>query len=132
MWDFLEQTAKYISEFLAPLGITITGSMISKYVKKKIIANPLKKQYDREQMADLMFIAIAQSVLSLEDIQLLIKLQKDSYESKVAYKYFCTELENVLFYVFGLKDTLDEVGIIKRMKRLFFEIRLLRLHTRCI
>lgn len=110
---FLEQTAKYISEFLAPLGITITGSMISNYVKKKIIANPIKKQYDREQIAYLIFIAIAKSVLSLEDIQLLIKLQKDSYESKVAYKYFCTELENVLFYVFGLKDTLDEVGISK-------------------
>lgn len=117
---FLEQTAKYISEILAPLGIAITGSMISNYVKKKIITNPVKKQYGREQIAYLIFIAIAKTVLSLEDIQMLIKMQKESYESKVVYKYFCVELENVLFYVFGLKDTLEEVGISKSDERIIF------------
>lgn len=107
---FLEQTSKYISEYLQPLGITITGSMISNYVKKKIISNPVKKQYNREQIAYLIFIAVAKTVLSLEDVQLLIQIQKDSYESKIAYRYFCMELENVLFYVFGLKEALDEIG----------------------
>ena len=49
---FLEQTTKYISNILAPLeGITITSSMISNYVKRKLIKNPVKKQYDREQIA---------------------------------------------------------------------------------
>lgn len=108
---YLEQVTKYITDYLEPLGnVTITSSMIGNYVKKGLIANPVKKQYDRDQIAYLMFIAIAKSVLSLEDIQLLISLQKETYEPKRAYDYLCREFENILYHVFGLKDTLDEVG----------------------
>ena len=43
---FLEQTTKYISKYVEPLqDITLTGSMISNYVKQKIIAKPIKKHY---------------------------------------------------------------------------------------
>ena len=108
---YLEQVTRYISDHLEPLeNIAITNSMISNYVKKGLIANPVKKQYDQEQIAYLFFIAIAKAVLSLEDIKLLISLQKKTYSSEVAYEYFCREFENVLFFVFGLKETLEEVG----------------------
>ena len=107
---FLEQTTKYISQCLAPLGITITGSMISNYVKMKLIESPVKKQYSRDQIAYLMFIAVGKSVLTLENIQTLFELQKQSYTSQHAYEYYCTEFENVLFYIFGLKEQLDNVG----------------------
>ena len=108
---YLEQTSKYISEYLSCLGdYALTGSMISNYVKKGLITNPVKKQYSREQIAYLIFIAIAKSVLSMEDIGLLIQLQKDAYGPQKAYDYFRTELENVLFYIFGLKETLEVVG----------------------
>lgn len=41
---YLEQTAKYIDSYLSPLeDISITGSMISNYVKKKIINKPRQK-----------------------------------------------------------------------------------------
>ena len=54
---YLEQTTKYICEQLAPLQENaITGSMISNYVKKGLIANPTRKQYSREQIAYLMYI----------------------------------------------------------------------------
>ena len=39
-----------------------------------------------------------------------MKLQKETYESGVAYEYFCCEFENVLQYVFGLKDNMDDIG----------------------
>lgn len=108
---YLEQTSKYISEYLEKLGdFTLTGSMISNYVKKGLVANPVKKQYTREQIAYLIFIAVGKSVLSMEDIRLLFALQKEIYTPQKAYDYFCTELENVLLFVFGLKDTLDTVG----------------------
>lgn len=108
---YLEQTSKYISEYMSCLGdFALTGSMISNYVKKGLITNPVKKQYSREQIAYLIFIAIAKSVLSMEDIGLLIQLQKDAYGPQKAYDYFRTELENVLFYIFGLKETLEVVG----------------------
>ena len=108
---YLEQTTRYIGDYLAPLeSISITGSMISNYVKKGLLENPVKKQYTREQIAYLIFIAVAKTVLSLEDIQLLISLQRRTYTARRAYEYFCREFENVLYYVFGLKESLDTVG----------------------
>ena len=42
---YLEQTAKYISDYLAPVcALPITGSMISNYVKKGLIKSPVRKQ----------------------------------------------------------------------------------------
>lgn len=108
---YLEQTAKYIASYLSPLqDISITGSMISNYVKKKIVSNPIKKQYNREQIAYLIFIAIAKSVLSLDNIHLMLEMQRQTYDSKTAYNYFCTELENIIGHVFGLKETPDIVS----------------------
>lgn len=108
---FLEQTTKYISGILEPLeGISITGSMISNYVKKKLVPNPVKKQYSRDQIAYLIFIAVAKTVLSLENIQHLIDLQKQTYESRKAYEYFCSEFENILFYVFGMSELSENIG----------------------
>ena len=106
---YLEQTSKYISEVLAPLQeVTITSSMISNYVKKKMIANPIKKQYDRDQIAYLIVIAIAKSVLSLEHIQVLFDLQKQVSNSQRAYEYFREMFEGLLFYVFGINDTIAD------------------------
>lgn len=108
---FLDQTAKYISEYLAPLhGVELTTSMISNYVKKGLIDRPVRKQYSREQIAYLMFIAVAKSVITLEEVQQLIDLQKLTYSPERAYTYFCQELENVLFTVYGLKEQLETVS----------------------
>ncbi len=106
---YLEQTSKYISEALAPLfGGAITGSMISNYVKKGLISNPIKKQYDREQIAYLIFIAVVKNVLSMDDIKLAVDIQKKSYEEVVAYNYFAKELETLISYVFNAKAIPDE------------------------
>lgn len=105
---YLEQTSKYISEYFESVGsITLTTSMISNYVKKGLITNPVKKQYDREQIASLFFITVAKSVLSIEDIRLLMDIQTRTYPKKIAYEYFRTELEKVLGFVFGLNDSLE-------------------------
>ena len=70
----LDQTARLINGYLEPLDdISITNSMISNYVKHQIIARPVKKLYYREQIASLIFIAIAKTVLSLEDISSLLE-----------------------------------------------------------
>ena len=108
---YLDQVAKYINGFLEPIGCSeITTSMISNYVKKKIIDNPIKKQYYREQIAYLIFIAMAKSVLSLEDIKLMIHLQKMTYMPEKAYNYFVEELENVLKIVFEGGTDYKELG----------------------
>ena len=119
---YLEQVTKYISDCLAPLGnVSLTGSMISNYVKRGLVANPVKKQYNREQIAYLLYIAVVKNTLSLDNIGLLLEMQKRTHEVKVAYDYFCTELEDLIFCVFGLKeaagspdsDTSDEKMILR-------------------
>lgn len=102
---YLEQLTKYISEYTEPLGqCSLTGSMVSNYVKQGIIARPLRKQYNREQIAHLMFIALAKSILSLDDLQRFIRLQQQTYSVSTAYDYFCRELEAALRFVFNPTD----------------------------
>lgn len=108
---YLEQTVTYINQCITPLGCTpITNSMISNYVKKNVFPGPQKKQYFAEQIAHLMVIAIVKNVLSLENISKLFRMQKGVYTDQVAYDYFCSELENMLLYSFGLLDKVKEVG----------------------
>ena len=108
---YLEQATKYVCEYLAPLGdYTLTPSMISNYVKKGLIPAPVKKQYFPEQIGYLFFVALAKNLTSMENIDLLISVQRSTYTLPVAYDYMCRELENMLFYFFGLKDRPEEVG----------------------
>lgn len=108
---YLDQTTAYISERLEILGdVKLTSSMISNYVKHKLIRRPVKKRYADDQIAELFFIAVAKNVMQLSDLKAAIELQRQTYSTKVAYDYFVAELENVLPYVFGLKSELDEVG----------------------
>ncbi|MBQ3105469.1 MAG: DUF1836 domain-containing protein [Lachnospiraceae bacterium] len=108
---YLEQTTSYINSYLAGMpGMELTGSMVSNYVKKGLIPKSVRKQYDRDQIAYLFFIAIAKSVLSMDNIQLFIARQKASYLAPVAYDYFCQELNNVLEYVYGKKNAMEKLG----------------------
>ena len=108
---YLEQVTKYINDCLAPLeSASLTGSMISNYVKRGLVPNPVKKQYNREQIAYLLYIAIAKNALSLDSISILFEMQKRTHEVKAVYDYFCTELEDFIFYVFGLKDDVEPAG----------------------
>lgn len=34
-----------------------------------------------------------------------------TYSTETAYQYFCREFENILFFIFGLKDSVDDVGV---------------------
>ena len=108
---YLNQVAKYINDYLEPFtDMGITESMISNYVKKRLVSNPVKKQYSREQVAYLLVIAVVKSILSLENVGHLLQLQKATYTSETAYNYFCEEFENILRYVFGITDEMVQIG----------------------
>ena len=108
---YLEQAAKYVGGYVSPLGeVSLTPSMISNYVKKGLIANPVKKQYGQEQIAYLFFIALAKSVLSLDALARFIRLQQQTYPLETAYDYFCEEFETLLRFTFELQDTMELSG----------------------
>lgn len=108
---YLEQTTTYINQLLTPLGcVEITSSMIRNYVKKGLVPNPIRKQYYKEHIVYLIAITILKHTLSLEHIHELFCQQKQSYAAEIAYDYFCMELENILFFQFGLKDSVEDIG----------------------
>ena len=93
----LEQTMRLVSSYLGPLGdVKLTSSMISNYVKQSIIARPVKKMYGREQIADLVFIAVAKTVLPLDDIKRILEIKRDGHDPEEAYDFFCEEYERVI------------------------------------
>ncbi|MGN1343385.1 MAG: DUF1836 domain-containing protein [Traorella sp.] len=109
---YLDQSVKYINQIFSAIpNMEITSSMISNYVKKGIIERPIKKCYSRNQICYLIFIVIGKNVLSMENIQILFAQQKKTYSEEIAYEYFREELKNALYYVCGLKEQLDPIGV---------------------
>ena len=112
MGFYLEQVVKFINSCLVPLGCTeLTTSMVSNYVKKGVIAPPVRKLYYHEQIGYLIFISVAKNAMSIESIAQMFQMQKNAYDSATAYDYFCSELENMLRYICGLKDQVDNIGV---------------------
>lgn len=108
---YLEQASKYISEYLSPLGeFTLTPSMISNYVKKGLIANPVRKQYGRDQIAYLFFVAVVKSVLSLDALADFFAIQRRTHSLQRSYDRFCEEFEKILRFTFEIEDLLDSQG----------------------
>lgn len=113
---YLEQVTKFLNEYLEPLGCApITGSMISNYVKKGLVKNPVKKQYDREHIAVLLMIAVVKTVLSLEEVQQLLDAQK-ALSTQQAYADFCRTFPAAMDAVFArpagelMEDTVTAVA----------------------
>lgn len=122
---YLEQVTKYLNEYLEPLGCPpLTGSMISNYVKKGLVKNPVKKQYDREHIARLLVIAVSKTVLSLEEVQQLLEGHPQGQEG---YEAFCQTLLGQLEETFArpprglLPDTMCAVAQKLYLERAFRE-----------
>ena len=54
---YLEQVTRYVNQSITGCGLSpITASMVSNYVKQKIIPGPEKKAYGAESIAYLIFV----------------------------------------------------------------------------
>ena len=101
---YLDQTVQFINGcFRTFHGVELTASMVSNYVKKGILPHPIRKKYSRDQIAMLLYIAVSKTVLSMENIDTLFKMQRTYCSASSAYNTFCIELEACIPYVFGCK-----------------------------
>lgn len=117
---YLEQTTKYVNQCIRPLGFEdVTSSMIRNYVKQGLITNPIHKQYSANQIAHLVALALLKQVTPLEHINDLFMIlnQGGTYTVPVAYDYFCEEMENILYFRFGLKESVDDVGVTSSLEK---------------
>ena len=108
---YLNQVVTYLQKCVAPFpSVKVTSSMVSNYVKHQLVTRPQKKLYRREQIAQLLFIVVAQNLLEQSNLYKASQIQRESYQTRVAYNYFAEELGNVSRYVFGQQDQLERVG----------------------
>lgn len=101
---YLEQTLKYINDtFSAFRSVELTKSMISNYVKLGYLRRPVKKQYDREQIAALLFIAVSKQVLSMDNIGKLFRMQMELGSMEESYTAFKADFDYLLDSIWNQK-----------------------------
>ncbi|MCI6768031.1 DUF1836 domain-containing protein [Porcincola intestinalis] len=101
---YLEQTLKYINDtFSVFRSVELTKSMISNYVKLGYLRRPIKKQYDREQIAALLFIAVSKQVLSMDNIGKLFRMQVELGSMEESYTAFKADFDYLLDSIWNQK-----------------------------
>ena len=75
------------------------------------MSHPVRKKYARDQIASLMYIAVSKTVLSMENIDALFKMQRAHCSAGAAYDYFCDEMENCLPFVFGCTREIRDLAV---------------------
>ena len=94
---YLDQVVKYLNGFLDPYPeLAVTGSMISNYVKLKLVPKAVKKAYSRDQIAMFFFIALSKQVLSIDEIREALVISAQYCNPENAYTRFRDELLAVL------------------------------------
>ena len=75
---YMEQVLIYVNQTLdavSPDGEKmLTSFMVNNYVKAKMVAEPSKKKYSREQIGYLLAITLCKTTMSLADMSLLLEL----------------------------------------------------------
>ena len=113
---YKDQVITYLDNLSKVLNIkntekVLTPTMINSYVKQKIVSPPKEKKYNEKHLAYLIVVCILKQVFSIQEISTLINMQIEHCPIEVAYDYFCSELENMLFYTFGVRDEVEKVGV---------------------
>ncbi len=102
----------------------LTKTMINNYAKNNLLPPPVKKKYSKEHILLLIFIYYLKSILSISDIQTLLKPLTDTYFSKeegltleeIYQEVFSLEKEQVISLE---KDVMKKF---ERSKELFSEM----------
>lgn len=94
MDERLEKTRRY------PEDKVLTKTMINNYAKNDLLPPPVKKKYSREHVMLLVFIYYYKGILSINDIQTLLKPITERYfQNGQAY-----DMERIYREAFGMED----------------------------
>lgn len=93
---YLDQVTRYLNGILAETASPVTPSMLSNYVKLKMVPKADHKTYGRDQIVRFLFISLAKSVLSMEQIRQTFALLEKTFSVEEEYTLFKTDLETLL------------------------------------
>ena len=93
---YMDQLVGFLEDTLAPLyqpgEKIITRSMVNNYVKQGVLASAAGKKYTRSHIAYLIVICTLKQTFSIAEIDRLIRMQIASFDTRVAYDYYCDAL----------------------------------------
>ena len=94
---YMEQVLKYVNTLLADLnkdeGKPLTSFMVNNYVKAKMISEPVKKKYSKDQIGYLIAISMMKSAISMADIAVLLEFENRVSTDKDKLYTFWSDLE---------------------------------------
>ncbi len=107
---YMEQVVSYVNSILEPLSVgdkeMLTSYMVNNYVKAKIIQEPDKKKYNVDHLGYLLAISLLKNVINMNDIGLIIGMDKDATSDKaVLYRFFRTMSSDIFKDVAGKAKT---------------------------
>lgn len=81
---YMDQVTGFMEEHLAsmkrhPEDKALTKTMINNYAKNKILPPPVRKRYNKNHMLILLFIYYYKSMLSLSDIETILRPLNENY-----------------------------------------------------
>ena len=77
--------------------------MVNNYVKQGVLAAATGKKYTRAHVAYLVVICTLKQKFSLSEINLLIRRQIATFDTGVAYDYYCDAFEAAVRALFGAR-----------------------------
>ena len=85
---YSDQLLTIVNQQLSFFPIEITNSMINNYVKHGYLEKPLKKKYNRQQVARLIAITSLKTVFSIQDIAATLDMLNAETQSEELYNDF--------------------------------------------
>ena len=115
---YMEQVLSYINGMLTVLSPTetkpLTSFMVNNYVKAKMISEPVKKKYSKEQIGYLIAITLMKTTVSMSEMEVLLKLDKGISPNKEKLYRFWSEVEGTLLSEACKKTSSRIEGISRR------------------
>ena len=114
---YMEQVLKYVNGAIEPVtgkDNSLTSFMVNNYVKSRMISEPNKKKYSKEQIGSLIAITLMKPSLSMADMATLLEFEPRVSEDKNKLYSFWGDLEESLLHSISL-ETKAKVEKIKKI-----------------
>lgn len=95
---YLDQVLLYVNQTTSSTEKleqkSLTAAMINNYVKHKQLEKPVKKKYQKQQVARLIALTILKNVFSIQEISQTLHLLLQTNSSEILYNHFVDCMRN--------------------------------------
>lgn len=95
---YLDQVLLYVNQTTSSTEQleqkSLTAAMINNYVKHKQLEKPIKKKYQKQQVARLIALTILKNVFSIQEISQTLHLLLQKNSSEILYNHFVDCMRN--------------------------------------